>query len=136
MIFTERTIKIKNGSAVINLPIVLYRGDKNIEVIFKITNNKFKFSPEKANFITESSAKFGQLAIETPDGSEIFSDISECVDGKVIFVITGEMIDELHEVGFYSFHIRLFNDDQTSRVTIPPIINGIEIRVPIVDEDE
>jgi hypothetical protein len=46
------------------------------------------------------------------------------------------MIDELIEVGFYSFQIRLFDESQVSRVTIPPVLKGIDIRNPIAAEDE
>lgn len=136
MIYTERTVKIKNGSASIDSPIILYRGDKDVEILFKIVNSKFKFSNEKGNYIIDTGAKFGQLAVDLPDGSDLFTDIVECIDGEVIFKISGEMIDELHEVGFYSFHIRLFNDDKTSRVTIPQVMEGIEIREPIVIEGD
>lgn len=41
MIYTERTVKIKNGSASIDSPIILYRGDKDVEILFKIINSKF-----------------------------------------------------------------------------------------------
>ena len=136
MIYTERTVKIRNGSASIDSPIILYRGDKDVEILFKIVDSKFKFSNEKGNYIIDTGAKFGQLAVDLPDGSDLFTDIVECIDGEVIFKISGEMIDELHEVGFYSFHIRLFNDDKTSRVTIPQVIEGIEIREPIVIEGD
>ena len=46
------------------------------------------------------------------------------------------MIDEIYEVGMYSFHIRLFDEDQTSRITIPHVQNGIEIKEPLVIEEE
>ena len=136
MIYTERTVKVKNGTASIDSPIILYRGDREVEVLFTIKNSLYKFSAEKGNYIEDTKAKWGQLAIDLPDGNDIFTDISECVDGAVLFKITGEMIDELHEVGFYSFHIRLYNDDMSSRITIPPIIEGVEIREPIVIEDD
>ena len=136
MIYTERTVKIRNGSASIDSPIILYRGDKDVEILFKIVDSKFKFSNEKGNYIIDTGAKFGQLAVDLPDGSDLFTDLVECIDGEVIFKISGEMIDELHEVGFYSFHIRLFNDDKTSRVTIPQVMEGIEIREPIVIEGD
>ena len=136
MIYTERTVKVKNGTASIDSPIILYRGDREVEVLFTIKNSLYKFSAEKGNYIEDTKAKWGQLAIELPDGNDTFTDISECVDGAVLFKITGEMIDELHEVGFYSFHIRLYNDDMSSRITIPPVIEGVEIREPIVIEDD
>ena len=136
MIYTERTVKVKNGTASIDSPIILYRGDREVEVLFTIKNSLYKFSAEKGNYIDDTKAKWGQLAIDLPDGNDTFTDISECVNGAVLFKITGEMIDELHEVGFYSFHIRLYNEDMTSRITIPPIIEGVEIREPIVIEDD
>lgn len=135
MIYTERVISVKNGTATIDAPIVLFRGDRNIEIVFEIVNSKFKFS-EKGNYILDIGAKYGQLAVDMPDGTDLFTDIAECLDGKVIFKITGDMINEIAENGFYSFHVRLFNDDKTSRVTIPPIMEGIEIREPIVIEGD
>lgn len=135
MIYTERVISVKGGTASIDAPIVLYRGDRNIEIVFEIINSKFKFS-EKGNYILDIGAKYGQLAVDMPDGTDLFTDIAKCMDGKVIFKITGDMINEIAENGFYSFHVRLFNDDKTSRVTIPPIMEGIEIREPIVIEGD
>ena len=136
MIFTERTVKINNDVASIDSPITLYRGDRQVEILFKIIDSKYKFSSEKGNYIKNIEASFGQLAIDCPDGSDVFTEVTPCIDGAVTFTITGEMIDELYEVGFYSFHIRLFNNDQSSRITIPPIMKGIEIREPIVIEGD
>lgn len=136
MIFTERTIKVNNGVAKIDSPIILYRGDRQVEIVFKIINSKYKFSSEKGNYIAYVDASFGQLAIDCPDGTDVFTEVTPCVDGAVTFAITGEMIDELYEVGSYSFHIRLFNNDRSSRITIPPVQNGIEIKEPIVIEEE
>ena len=45
------------------------------------------------------------------------------------------MIDEITEVGNYSFQIRLFDESINSRVTLPEVNNGIEIREPIASED-
>ena len=136
MIFTERTIKVSNGEASIDSPIILYRGDREIEILFKIIDSKYKFSAEKGNYIKYVDASFGQLAIDCPNGSDVFTKVTPCIDGAVTFTITGEMIDELTEVGYYSFHIRLFNSDQTSRITIPAIMNGIEIKEPLVIEGD
>ena len=136
MIYTERTVRITNGVANIDAPILLYRGDRQVEILFEIMDSKFKFSSEKGNYIKNVEASFGQLAIDCPDGRDVFTEVAPCIDGAVTFTITGEMIDELYEVGFYSFHIRLFNNDQSSRITIPPIMKGIEIREPIVIEGD
>lgn len=46
------------------------------------------------------------------------------------------MIDEIEEVGVYTFQIRLMDENKQSRVTIPPVENGIEIKEPIAIEDD
>lgn len=135
MIYTERIVTIKNTDASIDSLIVLYRGDKDVEIIFKIIDSKFKFSSTKGNVIDHTQAAFGQLAILNPMGENVFSPIAACNEGLVTFTMTKEMMDELVEVGTYSFHIRLYNDDQSSRITLPPVIDGIEVREPIVSED-
>ena len=135
MIFTERTVTIKNVESTIDSVVILYRGDRDVEIIFKIIDSKFKFSSSKGNVIDNTQAAYGQLAVLNPNGNNIFSEVSPCQEGKVIFKMTGEMMDELVELGYYSFHIRLFNDDQTSRVTLPPVTNGIEVREPLVSEE-
>ena len=46
------------------------------------------------------------------------------------------MIDEFKETGEYSFQIRLYDDNQVARVTLPPVQNGIVIKNPIAVENE
>lgn len=135
MIHTSRTVTVGKMESVINEPIMLYRGDREVEIEFNIVGSKFMFS-NGGNVIKSTNATNGQLVINTPTGENMFSEVTECNDGKVICVIAKEMIDELAEVGFYSFQIRLFDESQVSRVTIPPVYQGIEIRNPIAAEDE
>lgn len=134
MICTSRVITIRKGVSLIDEPIILYRGDYEVEVKFTIVNSKFKFL-YKTSVIESEEAAYGQMAILDPHGGMIFSDVNECIEGAVSFVITKEMINELTEVGLYSFQIRLFDKEKLSRATIPPIEFGIEIREPIVSED-
>ena len=136
MIYTERKVSIKNDIATIDSPIILFRGDREVEIMFTIIDSKFKFESTKGNVIDKTQAAFGQLAVALPDGTDLFTEIVECKNGVVVFSITGEMIDEIHEVGFYSFHIRLYNDDKTSRITLPPVMKGIEIREPLIIEGD
>lgn len=136
MIYTNRKVTVRNGVSTIDSPIILYRGDKEIDIKFEIIDIQFKFRGNNGNLIDNTKASFGQLAIQNPDGNDTFTDIAACEDGQVVFRITGEMIDEIYEVGMYSFHIRLFDEDQTSRITIPQVIEGIEIREPLVIEDD
>ena len=135
MIHTIRTVAVGDQESKIDSPIILYRGDREVEVEFTINGSKFTFT-NGGNVIKSTNATHGQLVINTPTGENMFSEVTECHDGKVVFVITKEMIDELIEVGFYSFQIRLFDESQISRVTIPPVLKGIDIRNPIAAEDE
>ena len=134
MIFTDRTITVRKGESRIDEPIVVYRGDYELEVRFTILNSKFRFM-SGTNLIESEKASYGQLAILTPYGGNIFSDIVRCNDGSVTFVLTADMLNQIEEVGLYSFQIRLMDYTKESRVSIPPIEFGIEVREPIASED-
>ena len=127
MIYLERTVVIENSTAYIEEPIYLYKGDKNIEIRFAIQNNPFKYK-------NSLEYNYGQLIIKRNGAPNIFSEVTKLNSGRIIFTITGEMIDELEEVGDYTFQIRLFNEDQTSRGTLPPVEAGILIREPLCEE--
>ena len=134
MIYTERVITVRKGESAIDEPIVVYRGDYELEIRFTITNSKLKYSNAQ-NLIEVEKASYGQLAILTPYGGNIFSNISKCSDGTVTFILTRDMLNQIEEVGLYSFQIRLFDINKESRVSIPPIEFGIEVREPIASED-
>ena len=127
MIYIDRIITILNNEATIEQPIVLYKGDKNVQLLFTLKDNYLKYkSMENA---------YGQLIIKRPTANPIFSEVARLSSSKVTFIVTQEMIDELSEVGSYEFQIRLFSQDKTSRATLPPIKDGIIIREPILEED-
>lgn len=134
MIFTERVISVRKGVSSIDEPVILYRGDYEVEIRFTIINSRFKFIG-KTNVIDSENAAYGQLAVLKPNGDSVFSEINECNNGGVNFILTKEMIDEINELGLYSFQIRLFDQSKESRASIPPVEYGIEIREPIVSED-
>ena len=136
MIYTTAKVTIKNYQATIDKPIVLYRGDRNVEIQFEILESVYRqYRVEGTNVILNLNASYGQLVVQKPDYTHILSDIAPTQDGKVIFTIPGELIDETIEVGQYTFQIRLYDDDQTSRVTLPPVAGGIDIVEPIASED-
>ena len=138
MIFTDRTVTVQKGTGSINDIIVLYRGDKEVEIRFTLNEGSpFKFSNRtSSNIIEKTEAAYGQLVITAPNNlPAIFSEVAPTNEGKIVFKITGEMIDEIDEVGNYSFQIRLFDENKNSRVTLPEVDNGIEIREPIASED-
>ena len=134
MIYIERKITIKKNQAKIEQPIVLYKGDMNIELKFSIENNPFKY---KAGM----DVTYGQLIIKRPEGEPVFSEPVKMSSSKVIFIVTGEMIDNLDaegnpakELGAYDFQIQLLNSDQTSRGSLPEVIGGIVIREPLCEK--
>ena len=138
MIFTDRTISVQRGISSINDPIILYRGDKEVQIRFTLKEGSpFRFGGgESPNIIEKTEAAYGQLVIKTPnDLPSIFSEIVPTNKGKIIFTITAEMIDEITEVGNYTFQIRLFDESRNSRATLPEVVNGIEIREPIATEN-
>jgi hypothetical protein len=96
--------------------------------------SKFRFK-SGVNLVDSEKASFGQLAILSPYGGNVFSEVVKCEDGTVTFTLTKEMIDQLEEVGLYSFQIRLFDYYRESRVSIPPVEFGIEVREPVASED-
>jgi hypothetical protein len=138
LIYIERTINIEDNSAYIEEPVILYKGDGNIEVKFTINNNPFKY---KAGI----DQTYGQLIIKRPTTDPIFSNVAklssklssdkETSISIVHLVITGEMIDELVELGNYDFQVRLLNADKTSRATLPPVTAGILIKEPVCEEE-
>ncbi len=133
MIYIERKIKIKKNEAKIEEPIVLYKGDMNIELQFTIENNPFKYKPGM-------DVTYGQLVIKRPKGDPVFSEPVKMSSSKVIFIVTGDMIDGLDadgnykdEMGAYDFQIQLLNGDQSSRGSLPPVAGGIIIREPLCE---
>ena len=128
MIFTDRTIIVQKGISSINDTIILYRGDKEVEIRFTLNEGSpFKFgSGASPNIIEKTEAAYGQLIIKRPnDLPAVFSEIAPTNGGKIIFTITAEMIDEITEVGNYTFQIRLFDESRNSRDNLPEEVNGI-----------
>ena len=123
MLSTECFITVRKGTSKINTPIVLYRGDKNIEVKFQINNNPL---------IADSTVKYGQLIIKLPEAGIVnFSSINE-FDGEVVsFILPSDMMDKISEVGLYTIQLRFYNEDKTSVATLPEIAQALDIREPI-----
>ena len=57
MIFTDRTITVRKGESRIDEPIVVYRGDYELEVRFTILNMRFKFM-SATNMIESEKASY------------------------------------------------------------------------------
>ena len=130
LIFTKRKITITGDKASIDKQIILYRGDREIEIQFEIVYETIKY--RMSNAIEEANASFDQLIIQNDSAPTLtITDVSPTNEGVVIFKFTKEMIDEISELGAYDFQIRLFDDTQTSRITTPIVKNGIIIKEPL-----
>ena len=130
MIFTNRKITISGDKASMDKQIVLYRGDREVEVQFEIVYEAIKY--RTTNAIESINASFGQLVIQNESAeTPTVTSVSPTNEGVIIFKFTKEMIDELPELGIYNFQIRLFDDTQTSRITIPIVENSIIIKEPL-----
>lgn len=134
MIFVDRTITIRNGVSKINEAIILYRCDYDVTIRFTLMTSNLSFK-SGYNMIEYVNASNAQLAILKPNGEQIFSEVSRCNEGVVEFIFNKELMNDIHEVGDYSFHIRLFDYSQQSRITIPEVVGGIVVREPLVTED-
>lgn len=135
MIYTVSKVTIQsNYKATLDRIITLYKGDKNIEIQFEIVESIFRqYKQEGANTIDNLHASYGQLVIQKPDYTCAISEIAPTKDGRIVFVIPPEMTDENIELGAYTFQIRLFDETQASRVTLPPVQDGIVILAPITE---
>lgn len=135
MIYATSKVMIKSyDKATVDRKIVLYKGDKNIEIQFEIVESIFRqYKQAGANTIDNLHASYGQLVIQKPDYTYAISEIAPTKEGRIVFVVPPEMTDEDIELGSYTFQIRLFDELQTSRITLPPIQDGIVILAPITE---
>lgn len=125
MIYATVNVTIGDYQSTCDNTIVLYRGDKNVEIRFVLKGNKF----------TVLNSTYAQMIITRPSTTSVFSEIASIQNDTVILTISEGMIDELIEVGCYDMQIRLYDDSMKSRVTIPPAEKAIEVREPIaIDE--
>ena len=126
MIFATVNLTIKDDESVCDENITLYRGDRNVQVRFVLVNNIFKVVNQT----------YAQMIIIRPSKESLFTQAEKITNDTVVLTITEEMIDELKEVGSYTFQIRLYDDTMTSRITLPPCNAGIYVGEPIAIEGD
>lgn len=136
MIYAIAKITIRRDhTATIDRKVTLYKGDKNVEVQFEIVESIFKqYKQDGLNTIENLGASYGQLLIIKPDFTCAISDIAPTKDGRIVFLIPEEMTNDDIDVGSYTFQIRMYNETMESRVTLPPVIDGIVVAEPIIGE--
>lgn len=128
LIEKEVTVTIDGRNASLSESIYLYQGDKNIDILFTITDAKFKFNEYSGNILVESTAKYATVKVLKPNGETFTSNKLAITDNKVILTIDQMFIDEITEIGTHIVQIQLWDTDN-GRVTIPPI--QFEVLTPI-----
>ena len=126
MIYANAKLTIKENESVCDSTIVLYRGDRNVQIRFILVNNIFKVVNQT----------YAQMIIIRPSKESLFTKTERIENNTVVLTITEEMIDELKEVGSYTFQIRLYDDTRTSRITLPPCNAGLYVEEPIAIESD
>ena len=126
MIYATVNMTIGDNSSICDQNIVLYRGDKNVEIRFVIKGNKF----------TILDSTYAQMIINRPSSVSLFSEPAEIQNETVVLVISDNMIDELTETGEYTFQIRLYDGTMNARVTLPPCKGCLIVNNPIAVEGE
>ena len=126
MIYATVNVTIGEYESVCDKLITLYRGDKNVELRFVLHDNRF----------TVLDSTYAQMIIKRPSATSVFSEPAPIQNDTVVFVITEDMIDELKEIGVYTFQVRLYDDTMTARATLPPCNSALTIEKPIAVEGE
>ena len=128
LIQKEVIMTIEGRTASLSESIYLYQGDRNIDILFTITDAKFKFNENNGNILVESSAKYATVKVLKPNGMTFESNKLSIADNKVVLEITQDFIDEITEIGTHLVQIQLW-DNGNGRVTLPPV--NFEVLAPI-----
>lgn len=112
MIARDITLEIRNNKTKPSEDVFIYFGDYNIQYNIKIANAMIDdFNGGSAEIIIFK--KFGYI-IKTITKNE------QIVDGVVPLTIDSTVSDELSDIGYWMIQISLFNEQSTSKLTLPP----------------
>lgn len=126
-IFAERKLKIMENVTQMDHDIILYRGNRNVFILFTIENLMFGFKDFSTGY-ESMSPSHAYITLLTPLFEEIKLGKVPIEDDKIKFSISELMIDELVEVGDYTIVIDLYDTIEDSLLTIPPIENQLKVR--------
>ena len=126
MLYSKIILDVKRDEAVSSDKVILYRGDRNVDIEFTI----------RSDYYTLSECSYAQLIFARPLAQSVFSEITKMDGNRVTLRITENMIDELNEKGPYVIQVRLFDSNHVAKVTLPPCYDVLYIREPIsIDSD-
>lgn len=133
-IYTERVIRVSNNKASMDKDIYIYRGNRNIEIQFTVTEHIFKF--KDVNMVEKYSPSHAYVTLLTPQMKQIGTGKAEVIDGVIKLVVSSAMIDEKTECGEYSIVIDLYDEVGDSVLTIPPVENQLHVLDRMTEIDE
>ena len=107
--------------------IILYRGNRNVFMVFTIENLLFGFKDFSTGYESPSPSH-AYITLLSPLFEEIPLGKMPINDNKIVFSISELMIDEVVEVGDYTIVIDLYDTIEDSLLTIPPIENQLKVR--------
>ena len=125
------TLDVTPGSSRLNEGLVLYRGDKNILIKFKIQENGYLL--KNGSLAVENAT--AEISIKKPSGIQMRTNrVSISKDGTVEFLIDSTMCDELNEIGkhYLQFHIYDSHTD-LCRISFEPF--SFEVRETLIPND-
>lgn len=121
-------LRIAGEGSSLSAPLNLYRGDRGIDIYFRVMDFSYDFTG--TNLLRNiGSARYNAIVVK-PDGSNYVTPTQPIVDNEVKFTITKDLTDEMTEIGTYTLQF-LFHGVGDSRVAIPPIT--IEVKELIAD---
>lgn len=133
-IYTERIIRVNNNQASMDKDIYIYRGNRNIEIQFKVVDHQFKF--KDVNLVEQISPSHAYVTLLTPQMLQIGTGKAEVLDGVIKLVINSAMIDEKTECGDYTIVVDLYDEVSDALITIPPIENQLHVLDRMTEIDD
>ena len=136
-ITTDCKMTVSKNTAKLDEEIFLYKNDRNIKLLIEIVDNKYRYkSDDLSNLLVKYKASYAQ--VKWYKNAEVKKEfpIQATDDGKVVFVIEGQLIDEDTELGDYDLQLRLLNESQESIRSLPTIKGAVHILKPLFEEGD
>ena len=136
-ITTDCKLTVSKNTAKLDEEIFLYKNDRNIKLLIEIVDNKYRYkSDDLSNLLVKYKASYAQ--VKWYKNAEVKKEfpIQATGNGKVVFVIEGELINEDTELGDYDLQLRLLNESQESIRSLPIIKGAVHILKPLFEEGD
>lgn len=157
-ILREVLLTLGPGTASLNQKIVLYRGDKGINIRFRLKDTQYRFNnnsfkdnegnievlpidgeegkeniPNNGNYIyTNFDGTFAVVSVYKPNGEQFYADEVTVSNDYIDVLVNENFCDELTEKGRHALQIHIF-DKNRNRISYEPI--DFEVREALINID-